>query len=164
MVKDGTTYTINGSFTDTEMSTSYKYENLVIGYDGSETTSVSGKMTTHNEKGNRITDRETTYSTEGSTVKEAHKNTAVASFSDVDVAKFYGRIFTQYNADTYASYATESQDTVGNVTAKVYTVNGQVDTYNYENMKFYVYQGYVIKQSGLMNDKQLEILFEISVA
>ncbi len=156
------TYTISGTWTEMT-GTVRTYENIVIVCDGDSATSVTGKMTTHDEKKGTVLDISYEYSTDGTDVVVLEKGNQTINYT-VNASDYYSLVFEVYDVEYYKPIATESTETVGNVTATLYTLNGDKSSDNFENYKIYTYNGYVIKQSGLYDHKQCENTLDIYIA
>ncbi len=135
---------------------------LQIIYDGTAVTKVEGSKVLEILYQDSDSPTETIkweYSTIDSKVFVSGKTNVL--FSDqTDVSDFYSIL--KYDAQTYESIAVESEEKYGNVTVKVYTLNGTASNYwEYENYKFYVYNGYVIKEIGLKNGEEYKETLDI---
>ena len=158
ITKDGNIYTINGNTIPSGASAVHlTYQNLSITYDGSSVTNVQGKVISAQELDKMTYDDDSTYTTKDGKVwceessNEVYKNT-------VSVDKFYGYAFLKFDQSAYDG-ATLVQDTgrYGNVNCTVYIANGTLtsDGSVLQDYRIYVYDGYVLYQSGIDNgDKQ----------
>ena len=136
--------------------------NLHIIYDGTAVTKVDGSKILeilYQDSDSHTETIKWEYSTIDSKVVVSDKTNVL--FSDqTDVSDFYSSL--KYDAQTYESIAVESEEKYGNVTVKVYTLNGTASNYwEYENYKFYVYNGYVIKEIGLKNGEEYKETLDI---
>ncbi len=159
-------YKISGTSTSADTNTETEYD-LTIEYDGTSVLSVNGDLTYKFKDVSKETIYIYTYSTVDSKLKDTqtlkeHMN------KECNVSEFYSTIFDTYNPEKYGDKAVKTQEKFGNVTADVYTVNGSVDgtvgSTEYEDYKVYVYNGYVLKETGTVNGYKTESSFEIYIA
>ena len=156
--KDGNSYIINGEYTYFDYI-KYTSKDLIITLDGTGAVkSVSGQVTDEYtdtmDEGNYETITDIfTYRTEGS-VLYADWEFDGSAHCDMARDEFFAEsVIYTYSPDLYeGATITESTDRIGDLTVKVYTVNGDVQsgesTEKYEDYKVYVYGKYIISISG----------------
>lgn len=145
------TITINGEerFGD-EM---YAFANLTVSY-GREF-SVSGKLVITD-----IPDSDDRDETEVLTLVFAVSEHGVTvDVSEISVKtetenlrEFFGEALDDYDYDDFRGISVKSTEKFGNIEVDVYTVNDKEDGKTYEDFRFYVYNGLIIKAEGSVNE------------
>ena len=149
------TYTINGTDTDEQpdYTVSATYENLVIVLnDSNEVTSVSGtyKSAYSEEKQQENMTRKFT-TTDGELTASVESSESITTTSSVSTISNYQ---TKFSESKYTTIITDkATEKFGNVDATVYTLNGTYGDSTYENVKYYVYNGFVIHLTGVIDGK-----------
>lgn len=160
----GDTYTLNGTFSKTVSgdTTTCVYDSLNITYDSSDVSAVSGKM--------KITESETGYTetTECSFRMQAGVLQSKQTFRNIgtqecDVADFYDEALVLPYPDYDGATVVQSQEVLGNVTADVSLVNGISYGTHFENYKCYSYNGYSLKETGKVFDRDGIYLMSIFI-
>ena len=174
--REGDSYIINGELTEEYWPdyTKYTCKDLIITVDGTgDVKSVSGQITDEYtytiDEGNyeKYTDVYT-YKTKDSVLYADWEFEGSAHF-DTTKDEFFGEsVIYTYSPDLYeGATITESSEKLGDLTIKVYTVNGEVQTgeltENYEDYKVYVYGKYIISVSGKIDgdDWRSDIVIKI---
>ena len=151
--KDGNVYTINGSTIPPGYTSHVTFYQFKITYDGSAVTNVEGRIVSFTESEHLTDNDDSTFTTkDGKAWCESVWNATYKGSSSI--ADFYGVAFETYDQSYYAG-ATVTQDTgkYGNVDCTVYIINGTIitDGYVFQDYRIYVYNGYVLCETGVVN-------------
>jgi len=152
---DGNKYTLNGSYEMDykDFHRQYAFDNLTIELGTESIISVNGGFEI---EFTALDGSKDYYSMEASIVTIDGIVTGTGSLiyvmeSNIAAKFFYKLSLISYNEDRYEGCTiTESYEEFEGITATVYTVNGVTDMAEYQDFDVYVYEGFIIKETGLV--------------
>ena len=152
---DGNKYTLNGSYEMDykDFHRQYAFDNLTIELGTESILSVNGGFEI---EFTALDGSKDYYSMEASIVTIDGIVTGTGSLiyimeSNIAAKFFYKLSLISYNEDRYEGCTiTESYEEFEGITATVYTVNGVTDMAEYQDFNVYVYEGFIIKETGLV--------------
>ncbi len=149
VVQNGNEYTINGTISDDESGIKSTMKDLKITYDGTDVTQVSGgfKSTINASEVGFYIEYDVTLETKDNALLLTGTMTTKDS---CEVSSFFEDVILSWS-DSNVKDITTPEGTVkyGNVEANAYKINGSGDDgVKYENVKVYVYKGFILFSEG----------------
>ena len=143
----GNEYTLNGSYNDGMNNATYRSLRIVV--EDGEAVDVSGALKYDYEGKNLSEHCDIECKTEGGVLLVKGTVTEKAQCTE-EIDYFWDMALNYFVPEDYSELdITESDEKCGNVTAHVYTMNGEMYGHTFENLKCYTYQGYTLKITGV---------------